>query len=161
MFVFAWHLYVQSQTGPAVAMDPEYAKLMGATAKGASAMPGPLEVGKAIWKHFANPFYDVGPNDKGIGIQLAYSLGRVMAGFLKPGRLTDDEYRAMQEHVQAGVRICSPLRSQSLSALSSECPQFSTVLSTRSCKSSSRFRRSPGCRLRSTPSKTPVSRRFS
>jgi len=82
LFVFAWHLYVQSQTGPAVAMDPEYAKLMGATAKGASAMPGPLEVGKAIWKHFANPFYDVGPNDKGIGIQLAYSLGRVMAGFL-------------------------------------------------------------------------------
>ena len=66
LFVFAWHLYVQSQTGPAVAMDPEYAKLMGATAKGASAMPGPLEVGKAIWKHFANPFYDVGPNDKGL-----------------------------------------------------------------------------------------------
>jgi nitrate/nitrite transport system permease protein len=45
-------------------------------------MPGPLEVGKAIWKHFANPFYDIGPNDKGIGIQLAYSLGRVMTGFL-------------------------------------------------------------------------------
>jgi nitrate/nitrite transport system permease protein len=81
-FLLVWHLYVQSQTGPAVAMDPEYAKLMGATAKGASAMPGPLEVGKAIWKHFANPFYDVGPNDKGIGIQLAYSLARVMAGFL-------------------------------------------------------------------------------
>jgi nitrate/nitrite transport system permease protein len=81
-FLLVWHLYVQSQTGPAIAMDPEYAKLMGATAKGASAMPGPLEVGKAIWKHFANPFYDVGPNDKGIGIQLAYSLARVMAGFL-------------------------------------------------------------------------------
>ena len=82
LFVLVWHLYVQSQTGPAVAMDPEYAKLMGATAKGASAMPGPLEVGTAIWKHFANPFYDVGPNDKGIGIQLAYSLWRVMTGFL-------------------------------------------------------------------------------
>jgi nitrate/nitrite transport system permease protein len=82
LFVLAWHLYVEAQGGPAIAMDPEYAKLMGATAKGASAVPGPLEVGKAIWKHFANPFYDVGPNDKGIGIQLAYSLARVSAGFL-------------------------------------------------------------------------------
>jgi len=82
LFVLFWQFYVHSQTGPAVNMDPEYAKLMGATAKGASAMPGPLEVGKAIWKHFANPFYDIGPNDKGIGIQLAYSLGRVMTGFL-------------------------------------------------------------------------------
>jgi len=81
-FIVVWQLYVQSQTGPAVNMDPEYAKLMGATAKGASAMPGPLEVGKAIWNHIINPFYDNGPNDKGIGIQLAYSLGRVMAGFL-------------------------------------------------------------------------------
>jgi nitrate/nitrite transport system permease protein len=81
-FILAWHLYVLSDAGPAVDMDPEYAKLMGATAKGASAMPGPLEVGKAIWKHIANPFYDVGPNDKGIGIQLAYSLARVMTGFL-------------------------------------------------------------------------------
>jgi nitrate/nitrite transport system permease protein len=82
LFLLAWHLYVQSQMGPAIAMEPEYAKLMGATAKGASAMPGPLDVGTAIWKHFANPFYDVGPNDKGIGIQLAYSLARVSAGFL-------------------------------------------------------------------------------
>jgi nitrate/nitrite transport system permease protein len=81
VFLLVWHLYVLSQSGPAVAMDPEYAKLMGATAKGASAMPGPLEVGKAIWKHFANPFYDIGPNDKGIGIQLAYSLARVTIGF--------------------------------------------------------------------------------
>lgn len=30
---------------------------------------------------------------------------------LKPGRLTDDEYKVMQEHVEAGVRICRPLRS--------------------------------------------------
>jgi nitrate/nitrite transport system permease protein len=81
VFLLVWHLYVLSQSGPAVSMDPEYAKLMGATAKGASAMPGPLEVGKAIWKHFANPFYDIGPNDKGIGIQLAYSLARVTIGF--------------------------------------------------------------------------------
>ena len=30
----------------------------------------------------SNPFYDNGPNDKGIGIQLAYSLSRLGAGFL-------------------------------------------------------------------------------
>lgn len=28
-----------------------------------------------------DPFYDAGPNDKGIGIQLAYSIGRVLTGF--------------------------------------------------------------------------------
>ncbi len=82
VFVLVWQLYVQSQRGPAVAMDPEYAALMGATAKGESAMPGPLEVGESIWWHITHPFYDKGPNDKGIGIQLAYSLARVSAGFL-------------------------------------------------------------------------------
>jgi len=82
LYLSVWHFYVQAQTGPAVNMDPEYAKLMGATAKGASAMPGPLEVGKAIWNHIINPFYDKGPNDKGIGIQLAYSLARVTTGFV-------------------------------------------------------------------------------
>jgi nitrate/nitrite transport system permease protein len=43
--------------------------------------PPPLEVGKAIVGHLADPFYDKGPNDKGIGIQLAHSLGRVGLGF--------------------------------------------------------------------------------
>ena len=56
-------------------MDPEYAKLMGVTAtQGKSAMPGPLDVGAKLWEHLRRPFYDSGPNDKGIGIQLAYSL---------------------------------------------------------------------------------------
>jgi nitrate/nitrite transport system permease protein len=54
---------------------------MGATAKGASAVPGPLEVGKQLWEHILNPFYDAGPNDKGVGIQLAYSVARVLIGF--------------------------------------------------------------------------------
>ncbi len=62
-------------------MDPELAALLGDQAKGGSAMPGPIEVGQAIWKHITNPFYDKGPNDKGIGIQLAYSIMRVAAGF--------------------------------------------------------------------------------
>jgi len=63
-------------------MDPEYAKLMGLNAtEGKSAMPGPLEVGAKLWQHLKSPFYDNGPNDKGIGIQLGGSLLRVGAGF--------------------------------------------------------------------------------
>ena len=63
-------------------MDPEYAKLMGATAtQGKSAMPGPLDVGAKLLEHLRNPFYDKGPNDKGLGIQLAFSMMRVAAGY--------------------------------------------------------------------------------
>jgi nitrate/nitrite transport system permease protein len=81
-FVLGWHLGTRG-TGPVQHMDPEYAKLMGATAtQGRSAMPGPIEVGQRIWEHLRRPFYDNGPNDKGIGIQLAYSIGRVAAGYL-------------------------------------------------------------------------------
>jgi nitrate/nitrite transport system permease protein len=81
-FLFIWHVWVASQQGPAPDMNPELAKLLGQSAKGGSAVPGPLEVGKTIWAHLADPFYDKGPNDKGIGIQLAYSILRVAAGFL-------------------------------------------------------------------------------
>lgn len=81
VFLLLWHLWVEAQKGPAVDMDPEYAALMGESAKGGSAMPGPVEVGRSIFGHFADPFYDKGPNDKGIGIQLGYSIARVMAGF--------------------------------------------------------------------------------
>ncbi|MBN8534605.1 MAG: nitrate ABC transporter permease [Rhizobiales bacterium] len=80
-FGLAWHLAV-SGTSQTQAMDPEYAKLMGLSAtQGKSAMPGPLDVIAKIWSHLKDPFYDKGPNDKGIGIQLAYSIGRVMLGY--------------------------------------------------------------------------------
>jgi len=82
VFVAFWHIGT-SGTGPAVKMDPEYAKLMGATpTQGKSAMPGPADVGARIWQHLRDPFYDKGTNDKGIGIQLAYSIARVLAGYL-------------------------------------------------------------------------------
>src|SRR5260370_5278555 len=82
LFVGAWHL-ATSGSGPAATMDPEYAKLMGTTAtQGKSAMPGPLDVGAKLWEHLKRPFYDNGPNDKGVGIQLAYSIARVMTGYL-------------------------------------------------------------------------------
>ncbi|AWN36117.1 nitrate ABC transporter permease [Methylobacterium radiodurans] len=79
--LLVWQIAV-SGTAKTEAMDPEYAALMGATATtGKSAMPGPLDVGATIWKHLKDPFYDRGPNDKGIGIQLAYSVGRVALGY--------------------------------------------------------------------------------
>jgi nitrate/nitrite transport system permease protein len=82
VFITAWHLATRG-TGTVANMDPEYAKLMGVTAtQGKSAMPGPLDVAKALWGHLNQPFYDRGPNDKGVGIQLAYSLARVLTGYL-------------------------------------------------------------------------------
>ena len=81
LFIAAWHIATR-QTGSVAAMDPEYAKLMGLTATtGKSAMPGPFDVAAKIWEHLKNPFYDRGPNDKGLGIQLAFSIGRVMLGY--------------------------------------------------------------------------------
>ena len=81
-FLLAWQVAIGS-TAPVQQMDPEYAKLMGLNATaGKSAMPGPLDVGKKLWAHIKSPFYDNGPNDKGIGIQLAYSIARVMVGYL-------------------------------------------------------------------------------
>ncbi len=81
-FLLIWQVAVGSTT-PVQQMDPEYAKLMGLNATaGKSAMPGPADVGRKLWAHIKSPFYDNGPNDKGIGIQLAYSIGRVLIGYL-------------------------------------------------------------------------------
>jgi nitrate/nitrite transport system permease protein len=80
-FLLTWQVAVGG-TAKTEAMDPEYAALMGQSATtGKSAMPGPLDVGATLWKHLKDPFYDRGPNDKGLGIQLAYSIGRVALGY--------------------------------------------------------------------------------
>jgi nitrate/nitrite transport system permease protein len=93
-----WHLATLSAaptaTAPAAALTPEqieYAKLMGkdptAGVGGAAApaqksgFPTLAQMGAVIAKHLASPFYDNGPNDKGLGLQLAYSLGRVGLGY--------------------------------------------------------------------------------
>ena len=44
-------------------------------------LPGPWATLKVLWHLVSNPFYDNGPNDKGIAIQLGSSLGRVFIGF--------------------------------------------------------------------------------
>ena len=82
LFLGAWQIAVAGRASVGD-MDPEYAKLMGATAtQGTSAMPGPVDVARNIWGHLKDPFYVRGSNDKGIGIQLAYSIARVGLGYL-------------------------------------------------------------------------------
>jgi nitrate/nitrite transport system permease protein len=81
-FIGVWHLATRGNAAVGT-MSPEYAKLMGITAtQGKSAMPGPFEVGAKLWEHLKRPFYDNGPNDKGLGIQLGYSIARVGLGYL-------------------------------------------------------------------------------
>ena len=44
-------------------------------------IPNPASTWIVFKELVADPFYDYGPNDKGIGIQLLSSLGRVSTGF--------------------------------------------------------------------------------
>ena len=44
-------------------------------------VPGPARTMPVLMEMLGNPFYNNGPNDKGIGIQLALSLSRVFAGW--------------------------------------------------------------------------------
>ena len=91
LFVGVWQIATSAGGAPGAAASAltaeeiEYAKLMGKDPGGASAQSGgfppPLEVAKASWRHLSDPFYDKGPNDKGIGIQIAHSLLRVGLGF--------------------------------------------------------------------------------
>jgi nitrate/nitrite transport system permease protein len=88
LFLGIW--YVATASGGAggaaaglTAEQIEYAKMMGkevGTAK-SGGFPTLGQMGSTVWGHLANPFYDNGPNDKGIAIQLAHSLGRVGLGF--------------------------------------------------------------------------------
>jgi hypothetical protein len=61
----------------------EYAKLVGAAAATGqkSALPAPADVGAQALVAPDRSVLRRGPNDKGIGIQLAYSLARVLIGF--------------------------------------------------------------------------------
>jgi len=82
-FLLIWHLAVRPAAGTAT-VDPAYAALVGnaAASGGQTPFPGPADVGAQLWHHIKDPFYDRGPNDKGIGIQLAHSLYRVLTGYL-------------------------------------------------------------------------------
>ncbi|MCC0036470.1 MAG: nitrate ABC transporter permease [Hoeflea sp.] len=58
----------------------EYERLTGGGAQKAG-VPPPSQVLEKAWEQLSDPFYDAGPNDKGIGIQIGYSIYRVLAGY--------------------------------------------------------------------------------
>ncbi len=90
-----WHLATLPAAGPATApaaaaLTPEqieYAKLMGQPVGGGTpaaktdGFPTLGQMAQTFARQLSDPFYDNGPNDKGVGIQLAHSLGRVALGF--------------------------------------------------------------------------------
>ncbi len=69
-----------NQPPPSTEALTEYELMMGSSDNEARVPPPSAVLGRA-WEELSNPFYDAGPNDKGIGIQLAYSLYRVLLGF--------------------------------------------------------------------------------
>jgi nitrate/nitrite transport system permease protein len=87
VFLGIWHLAtLQASAGPAAAMTPEqieYAKMLGKDpgAKKSDGFPTLAQMGQTVLHHLSDPFYDNGPNDKGIAVQLAHSLLRVGLGF--------------------------------------------------------------------------------
>ena len=88
VFLTAWSAATYTpKAGPAAtgltAEQIEYQKMMGKDpgAK-ASGFPTPMQMGQTFVQQLSDPFYDTGPNDKGIAIQLGYSLARVGLGFL-------------------------------------------------------------------------------
>ena len=81
-----WHLATLPQTGSVATLTPdqiEYQKLLGKDSGQTknSGFPTLAQMGAATAKHLTSPFYDNGPNDRGIGIQLGHSLLRVALGF--------------------------------------------------------------------------------
>ena len=90
LLVGVWQLATAPTTGASAATGMtaeqiEYQKMLGKDpTQGqvkSSGFPTPAEMAATAWKHLSNPFYDNGPNDKGIAIQLAWSLARVGLGF--------------------------------------------------------------------------------
>jgi nitrate/nitrite transport system permease protein len=79
VLLIAWEIGNKAPT--AVDAISEFEQLMG-SAETQSRVPPPSDVLRRAAEELANPFYDAGPNDKGIGIQLAYSLYRVLTGYL-------------------------------------------------------------------------------
>jgi nitrate/nitrite transport system permease protein len=80
VFLFIWYLATLPVERATTAND-EYAALMGKASQKTSGLPTLAQMGEVTWQHLTHPFYDNGPNDKGVGIQLAYSLARVLSGF--------------------------------------------------------------------------------
>ncbi|MGH8430636.1 MAG: nitrate ABC transporter, permease protein, partial [Solimonas sp.] len=64
-------------------MPPATADASGlvASSEQVARLPWPSEIAAFAVKQLSDPFYDRGTNDKGIGVQLAFSLLRVLTGY--------------------------------------------------------------------------------
>jgi nitrate/nitrite transport system permease protein len=81
-------------------------------------VPGPAAVARTAAEMLAHPFYNNGPNDKGIGLQLLASLGRLAIGYLSGSvvaivlgvvlGLSPTLYRAVNPYIQI-LKPISPL----------------------------------------------------
>jgi nitrate/nitrite transport system permease protein len=83
VLLVAWEVAVRPRGGGGAALDPEYAALLGQAAAqgGQTPMPGPSAIWSRLVELLSDPFYIRGPNDQGIGVQIAHSLLRVGTGF--------------------------------------------------------------------------------
>ena len=110
-----WEAAIPGQK--AVGELTEYELLTGGGAPKAG-VPPPSEVIIKAWEQLSNPFYDAGPNDKGIGIQIGYSIYRVLSGYLLAALvaipfgfligMSNLAYRACNPFIQV-LRPISPL----------------------------------------------------
>jgi nitrate/nitrite transport system permease protein len=79
LFCGFWELTSRTGSPPAVSEDPSG---LVASAAEVARLPRPSEIAVFAWEQLRDPFYDRGTNDKGIGIQLAFSLARVLSGYV-------------------------------------------------------------------------------
>ncbi|KGM87479.1 nitrate ABC transporter, permease protein [Roseovarius mucosus DSM 17069] len=110
-----WELSIPAQK--AVGELTEYERLTGGGAQKAG-VPPPSQVLAKAWEELSNPFYDAGPNDKGIGIQIGYSIYRVLSGYLMAAvvaiplgfliGMSPVAYKALNPFIQV-LRPISPL----------------------------------------------------
>jgi nitrate/nitrite transport system permease protein len=109
-----------SPPSPAANIDPDYARLAGASAAGSatSAMPSPVAVAKRAYELAVTAFDHPSNNNLGIAWHLFYSLGRVLTGYglavlvaVPLGfalGLVPNLYRALDPFIQV-LRPVSPL----------------------------------------------------
>lgn len=113
----SWELATYTSNAGSQRELTEYELLMGLGAPTA-AVPPPSAIIQLGFAELSNPFYDAGPNDKGIGIQLAYSVYRVLVGFLLAAAvaipigfvigMSPMMYKALNPYIQV-LRPISPL----------------------------------------------------
>lgn len=106
-----------NQPPPASEALSEFEQLMGGADK-AARVPPPSRVIAHAYQELSDPFYNAGPNDKGIGIQLGYSLYRVLTGYFAAALIAIPlgfvvgmsplMYRALNPFIQV-LRPISPL----------------------------------------------------